>query len=133
MILKFILSGNYLDIIDKDQWWVKIIKLVQKNIRIYSDAEEFTKQISKYIQMPKILPNKYPNIFGCPRFDWTNIRLYSVTQDLTERISKHIWMGEKPLIFRFHLKNIYLNTQIFLLITDKAILCNSYLNIWHLY
>ena len=59
------------------QWWANIVKLVQTNIRMHLDAQELTEWIFEYNQMSKIWPNKYPNMFGCPRFYRTNIWIYS--------------------------------------------------------
>ena len=55
--------------------------------------------------MPKNLPNKYPNIFGCPIF--------------TKRISKNICTGKIANIqIRIMLKGHFI--QIFVIITDRS-------------
>ena len=80
------------------KWYVNIIKLIWTNIQIYWNAQELTKQISKYIWMPKIWPNDFPNIFIHPRPDGKIIQIYLDAKDLTKQIFEFIGTKESPHI-----------------------------------
>ena len=45
--------------------------MVWTNFGIYLNGQELSEPISIYIKMLTMWPNKYPNIIGGPRFEWT--------------------------------------------------------------